>query len=64
MLAGSANAQELFSFASTYMPADAPGTLGEDEYWAIAAFLLKENGLNPDRKPLGRDTGAGIPLRR
>ena len=63
-LAGSGNAQELFNFASAYMPADAPGTLKEDEYWAVLAFLLKQNGLSLGDKPLGRDNAAGISLKR
>lgn len=52
------------SITSTYKPADAPGTLKEDEYWAVLAFLLKENGVYQGDKPLGRDNAAGISLKR
>lgn len=62
--AGSSNAQELFNFANTYIPSDAPGTLKGGEYWTVVAFLLKEHGLYQGDKPLGRDNAYGIPLKR
>lgn len=35
----------LFSFIGTQMPADRPGTLGQDVYANITAFLLSRNGF-------------------
>lgn len=38
------------------MPFDAPGSLTEDQYWNVIAFLLDKNQLLPDDTVLGPDT--------
>ncbi|MBI2909533.1 MAG: cytochrome c [Chloroflexi bacterium] len=64
-LAGHATAQDLFNFVSTYMPADSPGSLKGDDYWAVVGFLLKQNNLLPQNgKALGSDSAPEISLKR
>jgi cytochrome c len=38
-------AQDLFDFVKSDMPPMAPGSLSDEEYWAIVAFQLKANGV-------------------
>jgi hypothetical protein len=52
----------LFEFLLRTQPPQRPGALAEDEYWALAAFLLHENGRLPEDVQLGqRDTGRQEP---
>jgi hypothetical protein len=52
----------LFEFLLRTQPPQRPGVLAEDEYWALAAFLLHENGRLPEGVQLGqRDTGRQEP---
>ena len=44
-------AESVYEFAATFMPADAPGTLRSEQYMAVVAFLLSENGI-PLAEPL------------
>lgn len=37
---------DVASFAVANMPADAPGSLSQDAYWAILAFDLQANGID------------------
>jgi cytochrome c len=48
-------AQDLFGFISTRMPFQEPGVLSQEDYWALAAFLLRQNGVALP----GADLGAG-----
>lgn len=41
---------DVASFVVANMPADAPGSLSEQEYWALLAFDLSANGLELDQK--------------
>lgn len=41
---------DVAQFATKNMPPDAPGSLSEDQYWAILAFDLKANGIELDKK--------------
>jgi alcohol dehydrogenase (cytochrome c) len=41
---GSPSAEGLFSFTSTQMPPDRPGTLGDAVYAQLLAYMLRENG--------------------
>lgn len=43
-IAGFRTADQLFLFLSNQHPPQRPGALAEDEYWALTAFLLYENG--------------------
>jgi len=39
-------AQDVFAFMKTNMPKDNPGSLSDDQYYAVLAFDLKINGLD------------------
>ncbi len=54
----------MFTFFSVQMPAGAPGSLKPDEYTALMAFLLKENGYPSGDKPLTYSAAAksAVPL--
>ena len=47
----------LFQQISTTMPYDEPGSLGEEEYAAIVAYMLDLNGRTPGNSELPVDTG-------
>jgi S-disulfanyl-L-cysteine oxidoreductase SoxD len=63
-LSGYGTADVLFDYTSQVMPADRPGRMQEVEYWAVLAYLLKENGLLPQGIALGSATATQIPLDR
>jgi mono/diheme cytochrome c family protein len=54
---------DVAAFAVESMPADAPGTLTEPQYWSILAFDLKANGINLD-KPLDGALAATLTIPR
>jgi cytochrome c len=56
-------AGDVADFASTNMPIDAPGSLTSDEYYALVAFLLDENGITSDRV-LDTDSAASLQIAR
>ncbi len=39
------NAQELINFVRSAMPQDAPGSLPEQDYWDVLAFILQSNRI-------------------
>lgn len=41
---------DVADFVVKSMPAKAPGSLAEQQYWAILAFDLKANGIDLDKK--------------
>lgn len=41
---------DIAGFVVKSMPAKAPGSLAEEQYWAILAFDPKANGIELDRK--------------
>src|SRR5438309_518443 len=43
-------AADVFQFVKANMPPDAPGSLTDEEYWAILAFDLKANGVDSGGK--------------
>lgn len=55
-------AQDLFNFISTRMPMQAPGTLSQDDYWALTAFLLAAHGVPADEADLNAATASRISL--
>lgn len=61
-LAGFRTAKRLFDFVRVAMPNDAPGTLAEQEYFDVVAFLLVWNGLNPENLPVDASTIGDISL--
>jgi mono/diheme cytochrome c family protein len=46
---------DVFSFLALQMPLNAPATLSHDQYAAIMAYILKENGYPAGSKPLSYD---------
>ncbi len=61
-LAGYETTPKLYEFVRTNMPVDDPGTLKDDEYWDVLAFLLDANRLLPPDVVLGPDTAEGVRL--
>lgn len=43
-------AQDVFAFVKAKMPIDKPGTLSDDEYLAVEAWVLNENKIALDKK--------------
>lgn len=58
-----ATAADLQRFISQAMPFQAPGSLSDDEYWALTAFLLRANALPGWTEALGAESAAAIGLR-
>jgi mono/diheme cytochrome c family protein len=46
---------DLLDYISSYMPKAAPGSLSEDEYVWVTAYLLKLNGMPPGPTPMSGD---------
>ena len=63
MVARFANALELHDFIRSKMPWQAPGSLSDEEYWQLTAFLVDANGIDPGFMPLNPDNAASIRLR-
>ena len=57
-------ARDVFDFVSARMPFQAPGSLSQDEYWSLTAFLLDRHGVNPDSTNLDATTAGSIALHR
>ena len=57
-----ATARELYGYTSKTMPFDKPGELSSDDYWAVAAFLLRENGKLPDSIRLDANNAGTVPI--
>jgi len=47
-LAGFGNAKNLFDYVKAAMPQDRPGSLSDDDYYAVTAYLVAQNGVNAD----------------
>jgi cytochrome c len=54
-------ARDVFGYVKASMPPMAPGSLKDDEYWAIVAYTLREAAMKP-ADPLSA-TNADAPLR-
>jgi mono/diheme cytochrome c family protein len=55
-------AATLHNFISSAMPYQAPGTLDDDTYWQLTAFLLRENRIQGWREPLDTANAPQIDL--
>ena len=56
-------AADVAAFVVKNMPAKKPGSLKEEEYWAILAFDLKANGVDAaSKEKIGPDSAAKITL--
>ena len=58
-----ATAQDLYAFISTRMPYQVPGTMTEEEYWQLTAFILELNGYEVDEIVLDFDKAVAFELR-
>jgi mono/diheme cytochrome c family protein len=52
----------LLAYVQSGMPADAPGSLPQQDYFDVVAFLLNANNRNPDRVVLDADSIDRIPM--
>jgi polar amino acid transport system substrate-binding protein len=52
----------LYDYISTRMPANAPGSLSETDYYDVVAYLLDFRGLLPAGEAVTPDTAPGISL--
>ena len=52
---GGKSTKDLYNFIATSMPAGAPGSLSEDQYTNITAYLLWANGAKPGTDDLQQD---------
>ena len=56
-------AYDVYTFIHTRMPWQAPGTLTDEEYWQLTAFLLRANHLVDNAIVLDADNAASVQLR-
>ena len=59
-LAGYHTADNLFAYVSRAMPFDHPGSLKEQEYWDVIAFLLNANRVLPPGTQVGKDNAKAV----
>lgn len=57
---GSRPAAVLAGFIRTTMPPGGPGSLTEDAYLAITAYLMRQNGIEPGTTELSFDSDGGL----
>ena len=57
-----ATALDLHNFIKENMPWQAPGSLSDEEYWQLTAFLVRANGVDPGRELLNEQRAARISL--
>jgi alcohol dehydrogenase (cytochrome c) len=57
---GNRSTKDLYKFIATSMPAGAPGTLGEEAYTNITAYLLYANGAKPGSARFNKDTDVKV----
>lgn len=48
--------ERLYDYVSRTMPFDSPGTLTEDQYWDVIAYVLDENALLTQDVVLGPES--------
>ncbi len=63
-LARFVTAQDLFDFLEAEMPFQAPGSLSDEIYWQLSAYLLRENGFLTGSPALSAATAAQVRLER
>jgi mono/diheme cytochrome c family protein len=52
---GKLTVKDIFKYTTSLMPAGNPGSLTREQYVAVMAFILKENGNPAGSKPLSYD---------
>ena len=61
-LANYGTAQGLFDYTHSTMPLDAPGSLTDQEYYDVVAYMLSNTGQLPADTVVGPDTAPNISL--
>jgi mono/diheme cytochrome c family protein len=61
-LRGYGTAQGLFDYVSRTMPFDAAGSLSEQAYWDVLAYILTENGYLAEGTELGPENAADVDI--
>jgi mono/diheme cytochrome c family protein len=56
-------AYQLYFFIRATMPFQAPGSLGDEEYWAVVAFLADQHGADASGEVLNEATALEVKLR-
>jgi mono/diheme cytochrome c family protein len=56
------SASQLYGFISKQMPADDPGSLSEDQYLRVLAYILSKNGYPSGQTRLSKDTLSQVVL--
>ena len=64
MLARFPTGFDLYTFIKQKMPYQAPGSLKDEEYWQLTAYLLQLNGIDPGQELLTPESSAKIVLRQ
>ena len=55
-----ANAADLFHYVRESMPSDEPGSLADEQYWDVLAFLIDRQGILTSDVPLGPDNARDV----
>jgi mono/diheme cytochrome c family protein len=56
-------AANLHNFISSAMPFQDPGSLDEETYWQLTAFLLRQNQIGGWREPIGPENASEVKLK-
>ncbi|MCH7686290.1 MAG: cytochrome c [Planctomycetes bacterium] len=64
VLATRLSATALFEYTRKNMPYEAGNTLREDEYWAITAYMLAQQGFFENDVVLSPETADGLMLKK
>ena len=54
---------DLYNYIRHAMPYQAPGTMLDEEYWAVTAYLMRENQMGDLSEPLSPDNAVSMALR-
>ncbi len=57
------NALELYQYNKARMPWHAPGTMRDEEYWQVTAFLVELNGIELGDTILDETSAAQLSLK-
>ncbi|WP_376790184.1 c-type cytochrome [Thermoflexus sp.] len=57
-----ATAADLYAYIRARMPFHAPGSLPEEDYRAVTAFLLQRHGIPADGRPFDPEAAREVPL--
>jgi mono/diheme cytochrome c family protein len=56
------NADDLFKFTKSTMPPNKAGSLTDEQYYAVVAFVLKSNGVAVDDKQVDAASAPSLPI--